>query len=174
LLFFVPLVVAIAIIGYVTSLPAEPVSVRVGQMAPDFELEVVGPDGLTGQKVKLSSLRGKVVFLEFMESWCHACQGVAPAIESLREDYESKGVFFLSVAGTHQGADAQSTAAFIREYRTQWTYVLDSNNDVFSRYNVQATPTFFIIDSKGEVVSRFQGVVTTQALSSALDAALSG
>jgi len=173
LLFLVPLVLGIAILGYVLTQPARPASLGAGDIAPDFELEVVGPNGLTGETVKLSSLRGRVVFLEFIESWCSACRWIAPAVESIRQDYEARGVVFISVAGTHRGANASSTAAFIRELQTQWTYVLDSDNRVFSRYNVEATPTFFIIDSNGVIVSTYKGAATTsQELTSALDAAL--
>jgi len=171
-LFLVPLVIAVAVLGYVVTQPARPATLDVGSIAPDFELEVVGPNGLTGEVVKLSSFRGRVVFLEFMESWCHACQNVAPAIESIRWYYEPRGVVFLSVAGTHGGANEESTAAFIKEYQTEWTYVLDSENRVFSRYKVEATPTFFILDRNGVIVGTYKGVTTTEVLTSALEAAL--
>ena len=173
LLFLIPLLLAIVVIAYVASRPAEPFSAAVGDIAPDFQLQVVGPDGLTGETVRLSSFRGKVVLLEFMVSWCGVCQRVAPALESLREEYEPRGVVFISVAGTQRGANEESTATFIKEYGSKWTYGLDSDNSVFSRYNVEATPTFFIIDANGKVASTFRGVTTTQAFSSALDAALS-
>jgi peroxiredoxin len=173
LLFLVPLVLGLAVLGYVVTQPAKPATLGAGDFAPDFELEVVGPSGLTGETVKFSSLRGRVVFLEFMESWCTACGWIAPAIETIREDYEARGVAFISVAGTHSGADATSTAAFIREYGTQWTYVLDSDNKIFSKYSIEGTPTFFIIDSNGVIVSTYKGVGTTsQELTSSLDAAL--
>ena len=173
LLFLVPLVLGLAVLGYVVTQPAVPASLGAGDIAPDFELKVVGPRGLTGETVKFSSLRGRVVFLEFMESWCSACRWIAPAIETIREDYEARGVVFISVAGTHRGANATSTAAFIREYGTEWTYVLDSDNKVFSKYSVEGTPTFFIIDGNGVIVSTYKGGTTTsQELTSALDAAL--
>ena len=172
--FLVPLVLVIAVLGYVVTQPAGPASVGVGSIAPDFELQVVGPNGLTGETVKLSSFRGRVVFLEFMESWCHVCQEVAPAVESIRWDYEPRGVVFISVAGTHRGANAESTAAFIKEYQTQWTYVLDSDNSVFSKYKIEATPTFFILDRNGVIVNTYKGVATTAVITSALDAALTG
>jgi len=172
LFFLIPLVLAVAVLGYVVTQPAGSSSVGVGSIAPDFELKVVGPNGLTGETVKLSSFRGRVVFLEFMESWCHYCQALAPAVESIRWDYEPKGVVFISVAGTLNGANAESTAAFIKQYQTQWTYVLDSDNSVFSKYKVKATPTFFILDKNGVIVNTYQGVVTTETLTSALDAAL--
>ena len=173
LLFLVPLILVVAVLGYVVTLPPRPVSLGPGDIAPDFELQVVGPSGLTGETVKLSSFRGRVVFLEFMESWCSNCRWIAPAVETIRQDYEARGVVFISVAGTHNGASAESTAAFIREYQTRWTYGLDSDNRVFARYNIEGTPTFYIIDSNGVIVSTFKGSATTsQDLTSALDAAL--
>lgn len=173
LLFLIPLVLATAIVGYVVTQPAKHASVGVGDTAPDFELGVVGPNGLSGETVRLSSFRGSVVFLQFMESWCPNCRWIAPVIETIREDYGPKGVVFISVAGTHNGANAESTAVFIREYQTQWTYVLDSDNSVSSKYGVEATPTFFIIDRNGVVVNTYKGAaITTQVLTSALDAAL--
>jgi thiol-disulfide isomerase/thioredoxin len=173
LLFLVLLVLGIAILGYIVTQPPRPVSLGLGDIAPDFELQVVGPNGLTGETVKLSSFRGRVIFLQFMESWCSNCRWIAPAVETIREDYEARGVVFISVAGTHGGANAESTAAFIREYQTRWTYGLDSDNRVFARYNIEATPMFFIIDGNGVIVSTFKGSATTsQDLTSALDVAL--
>lgn len=50
--------------------------VKVGDIAPDFEMEL--PDG---KKVTLSSLRGKVVMLQFTASWCGVCRKEMPHIE---------------------------------------------------------------------------------------------
>ena len=172
LLFLIPLVVGIVVLGYVVTEPSRPASVDAGDIAPDFELSEVGPYGLTGDTAKLSSFRGRVVFLEFMESWCSGCRWVAPAIETIREEYEPRGVVFISVAGTLRGADATTTAAFIKEYGTHWTYVLDSDNNVFSRYQVDATPTFFIIDKDVVIMNRYKGATTTETFTSALDTAL--
>lgn len=47
--------------------------VKVGDEAPDFEMTLTD-----GQKVKLSSLRGKVVMLQFTASWCGVCRKEMP------------------------------------------------------------------------------------------------
>ena len=142
-------------------------------MAPDFTLHVVASTGLSDQTVTLSSFRGKVVVLEFMASWCPNCQQMAPSLEYLNQEYRGQDVVFLSVATTLEGATAESTAAFIKQYNSTWTYVLDTNNSVFSTYRVQGTPTILILDRTGTIVSRTQGIVATAALSDAIDRALS-
>jgi thiol-disulfide isomerase/thioredoxin len=121
--------------------------------APDFSLPVVGPNGPIGKSVSLSSFRGKVVLLEFMEPWCPHCQNIAPALEQLHNKYGDR-VVFISVAGPWQGATADDTASFITKYGSTWTYVYDSSGTVMNTmYGVQSTPTFFIIGKDGSVVS---------------------
>ena len=50
--------------------------VRVGDIAPDFTIELT-----TGEQVRLSSLRGKVVMLHFTASWCGVCRKEMPPIQ---------------------------------------------------------------------------------------------
>ena len=172
-LLFVGTVLVVIIVGlYVFSQPPA-VPGSPGGLAPDFGLQVVTADGLTDQTVHLSDYRGKVVVLEFMVSWCHVCQEMEPAIVTLHNRYSDQDVVFLTVAGTQRGATAESTAGFIREYGATWTHVLDSDNSVFPAYGVDATPTYFVLDKSGKILSRFQGVVTTNAFSEAIDLASS-
>jgi peroxiredoxin len=170
---FVGIVLIVVILGlYVFSQPPKAPG-SAGDLAPDFGLQVVTAEGLTDRTVHLSDYRGKVVVLEFMVSWCHVCQEMEPSIVSLHHKYSGQDVVFLSVAGTQRGATAESTAGFIREYGATWTHVLDTDNLVFSEYGVNATPTYFVLDTSGKILSRFEGVVITDAFSKAIDLALS-
>jgi len=139
--------------------------------APDFTLPVVNAGGLTGQTVTLSSFRGRVVLLEFMEPWCPHCQHMAPLLDSLHTQYGNGSVVFISVAGPWNGATANDAANFIHNYGTAWVYVYDSSGTAFADYGVSATPTFFIIGKNGSVLSTFQGEQTSDTLSAAISAA---
>jgi thiol-disulfide isomerase/thioredoxin len=132
--------------------------------APDFTLPVVGSNGLTGQKVSLSSFRGKVVFLEFMEPWCSHCQTMAPVLETLYQQYGPQNVVFLTVSGPWNGATANDASSFIRDYHSSWIYVYDSSGTTFDAYGVQATPTFFLLDKSGRVAMTYQGEVAAQTI----------
>jgi thiol-disulfide isomerase/thioredoxin len=149
-------------------------------LAPDFTLPVVGPNGLTGQSITLSSFRGKVVFLEFMEPWCPHCQDMAPTMQDLYTKYQNNpNVVFISVAGPWNGPDgkpasANDAANFINTYRSGWTYVYDSSGTVMNtEYGVNASPTFFIIGKSGVVFTSFQGEQTEGALTTAINNASS-
>lgn len=146
--------------------------------APDFTLPVVRPDGSTGPPISLSSFRGKVVLLEFMEPWCAHCRNIAPNLESLYAQYGSK-VEFIAVAGPWTAPDGSAVtpntiANFIQEFHSQYTYVFDSSNSVFNMYGVSSTPTFFIVGKDGSIVTTCnQGERCYDPLASAL-ASLTG
>ena len=146
-------------------------SVSQSGLAPDFTLPVVGPNGLTGQTVTLSSFRGKVVLLEFMEPWCPHCQDMAPILGGLYTQYGKGNVVFLSVAGPWDGATANDAANFIGKYGTGWIYVYDSSGTIFSEYGVNSTPTFYIIGTDGAVSTNLVGEQSSNTLAGALSAA---
>src|SRR5262249_21362197 len=69
-----------------------PALLTVGQKAPDFELK--DPDG---QTIKLSSLKGKVVVLDFWATWCGPCKMAMPGIQKLHEEFKGKPVKVFGV-----------------------------------------------------------------------------
>lgn len=149
-------------------------SLSQSSSAPDFTLPTVSSSGLTGQSVTLSSFRGKVVLLEFMEPWCPHCQRMASVLDSLYSQYGSSNVVFISVAGPWNGATSDDAANFIRNYGTSWVYAYDSSGTVFSEYGVQSTPTFVVIGKDGSVSTTFTGEQTSDTLSGAISAAING
>ena len=162
----IPVIIIIAVwIVYSVTQPGVPAGTTTSSvsnlssqsgLAPDFTLPVVNQNGPNGKTITLSSFRGKVVLLEFMEPWCPHCQNIAPTLQQLYNKYGDR-VVFISVAGNWQGATAGDTAQFIVKYGTQgssWYYVYDSSGYTMSTaYGVTSTPTFFIIGKDGSVLT---------------------
>jgi thiol-disulfide isomerase/thioredoxin len=140
---------------YSFSQPPATTTTTKSNTAPDFTLPVVGPSGLTGEKVSLSSFRGKVVLLEFMLPSCVHCQNMAPVLDRLYNQFGSKNVVFISVAGG-VGETANDAAKFVQTYHSTWTYLYDSSNSVFNTYGISGTPTFFIIGKDGQFAATYQ------------------
>ena len=122
--------------------------VKVGDMAPDFELTMDN-----GKTIRLSQLRGKVVMLQFTASWCGICRKEMPFIESdIWQKYKNDNDIVLV------GIDREETAdkvALLREV-TKITYPLayDTKGDVFRLYayaNAGITRNV-LIDKKGRIV----------------------
>lgn len=122
--------------------------VKVGDMAPDFEMTL--PDG---QKVKLSSLRGKVVMLQFTASWCGVCRKEMPHIEQqIWQKHKNNPQFAL------YGIDREEPAEKIEMLRkaTGVTYPIgmDSDASIFGLYAKKdaGITRNIIIDRDGKIV----------------------
>ena len=122
--------------------------VKVGDMAPDFELTMDN-----GKTMRLSELRGKVVMLQFTASRCGICRKEMPYIESdIWQKHKGNKNFVLV------GIDREETAekvAYLKEV-TKITYPLayDTTGDVFRLYahaNAGITRNV-LIDKKGRIV----------------------
>ncbi len=142
------------------------------QAAPDFTLRIITKDGLTDEKFTLSSTRGKVVFMEFIMSWCSVCDRVAPTVKKLHDQYSARGVMFVTVAGKDTRATEEETAKFLQEHDVTWTSVYDERLEVFSLYSVRGTPTFVIIGRDGRIVNIIVGARTYEDLASEIEKAL--
>src|SRR5208282_700635 len=177
----IPIIIIIAVwVVYSVSQPAVPVQPSQSQTKTtavltsnplDFTLPVIGPNGQTDQSITLSSLRGKVVFIEFMEPWCEHCQNMAPIMESVYKQYGGN-VTFISVSGSWQGATIADTSTFIRTYGSSWTYVYDSSGSVMNTYGVDSTPTFVIIGRDGSVITKLVGEQLRPTLADAITRAV--
>ncbi len=122
--------------------------VKVGDMAPDFDM--VLPDG---GSVTLSSLRGKVVMLQFTASWCGVCRKEMPHIESdIWQRHKDNPEFAL------YGIDREEPVEKIEEMiaATGVTYPIgmDPNADIFGSYAEKSAGITrnVIIDREGKIV----------------------
>lgn len=63
---------------------------RKDQQAPEFTLST-----LTGESVKLSSLRGKTVILNFWTTWCPPCKSEMPDMQQFYSDYKKNNIIII-------------------------------------------------------------------------------
>lgn len=85
--------------------------VKVGDMAPDFEMTLTD-----GKKVKLSDLKGKVVMLQFTASWCSVCRKEMPFIErDIWQKHKENAAFALF--GIDRDEPLERVKAFVNRQR---------------------------------------------------------
>jgi thiol-disulfide isomerase/thioredoxin len=106
------------------------------------------------ESVKLSGLKGKVVFLNFWATWCGPCRGEMPSMESLYQKFKDKG---LEIAAVNAGENSKDVGAFMKTNKLSFPAALDSSGDINARYGVRAIPTTVIIDRKGMIIARITG-----------------
>ncbi len=116
----------------------------VGFLAPDFTLTTTDND-----RIKLSSLRGKPVVLNFWATWCPPCRAEMPALEELWQRYDRGDVLVL---GIDQGESAVTVERFARGVvGTTFPLLLDTQREIGAEYGVRALPTTFFIDAQGRI-----------------------
>lgn len=120
-----------------------------GNKAIDFEL----PD-TAGNPVKLSSLAGKMVLLDFWASWCPPCREENPNLVKLHNLYKDKGFAIFQVS-----LDKKKEAWIkgIKEDKLDWTHVSDLafwNSGPAKTYGVRAIPSNLLIDETGTIIAR--------------------
>ncbi len=122
--------------------------VKVGDIAPDFEMSLPN-----GEKIILSSLRGKVVMLQFTASWCGVCRKEMPHIENeIWLKHQNNPNFVL------YGIDREEPIDKIEELikKTGVTYPigLDPDAGIFTLYAKKEAGITrnVIIDKEGRIV----------------------
>ena len=126
-------------------------SVAAGKVATDFKLRDLG-----GHEVSLSSLRGKVVFLNLWATWCEPCRREMPSIEKLYEKF-GKDKSFVILAVSEDSDGSKAVAPYVKQSGYKFEILLDPRNDVGEAYNVSGIPETFVIDRDGRIVAHHLG-----------------
>jgi thiol-disulfide isomerase/thioredoxin len=133
--------------------------------APDFELK-----NIKGESVKLSSLQGRVVVLNFFATWCPPCKAELPGFIKVTREYEGKDVEFVFVDIQE---DKKTIESFLKEQNfTEISPLLDITGEVSGLYAVRGIPATFIIDQEGNLVTSHEGYMDEAGLKTAIEGAM--
>jgi thiol-disulfide isomerase/thioredoxin len=137
-----------------------------GEYAPDFELRSVG-----GPSVRLSSLRGKPVLLNFWATWCAPCRIEMPWLVELDQRYRAKGIQIVGVSVDDVGEE-KDVATFAKGRGVDYM-VLFGNPAVADSYGgVRLMPKNFFIDPDGKITKTTIGLTNKKDLEDGLTALL--
>jgi peroxiredoxin len=123
---------------------------RGPRLAPDFAVT-----DLSGQAVRLSALRGKVVVLNLWTTWCPPCREEMPSMQRLWTQFQDRDFQLLAVSEDEDGR--RVVEPFVRELGLSFPVLLDPERQVGDRYGVWGYPETFVIDRNGYVVERVVG-----------------
>jgi peroxiredoxin len=136
------------------------------QVAPDFTLQT-----LDGSDVTLSSLRGKVVVVNFWATWCPPCVREMPRLVRVSETYRDQGLVVLGVNTTYQD-DPAKVRQFVRDNGVSYPILLDPEGAVSQLYPARLIPTTYLIDRNGRIVHTKVGEVDEATLNEQVQALL--
>jgi len=121
----------------------------VEDFAPDFSIVTS-----EGEYQSSDELRGKVLLIDFWGVWCKPCLNAIPYLSQLAKKYSRDAFILISVDVNDEEAKWRE---FIAQNKMNWTHARDSNSKIQRSFQINAFPTYVLIDHEGIVRYRGKG-----------------
>jgi thiol-disulfide isomerase/thioredoxin len=122
-----------------------------GEPVPAFDLPVFDA---VHTHIASSSLRGKVVLIDFWASWCGPCRQSFPLYDRLRAEMPARDFTLL---GINLDEMIDGPRAFLEEHPVHYTSVADPTGDVARAFGLIGMPSTFLVDRNGIVRAHHTG-----------------
>lgn len=139
--------------------PAQATGPATGSLAPDFDLKVLDGNGKT---MKLSSLRGKAVILDFWATYCGPCKIEMPWFVELQNKYGKDGLQIVGVAVDDAGEKAISD--FTHKMGINYPILIGTEKVADLYGGLDGLPTTFFIDRSGKIIDRQLGLISESVI----------
>lgn len=149
----IAIVILAGIVGAVWLKSSKYEPVVVGSYAPDFTLK-----DTNGKEYTLSSLRGKVVFVNFWATWCKSCKEEMPSMQTLYAYLKERNMPFEMLAISMDRVTTQKEIdPFVRGLGLTFPILLDPWGKTDGQYKLTGVPETYIINQEGRVVEKIIG-----------------
>ena len=114
------------------------------------EITMARPDG---SELSLSSMKGKVVLLDFWASWGAPCVKEISELKKLRKEYQSKG---FEIFGVSLDKDKERWVNTLKRFEIDWPQVSDLKfwrSQAVEDYNLEEIPYNYLLDENGRVIA---------------------
>ena len=123
---------------------------RAGDLlAPDFHVAT-----LSGGKLSLKDLSGKVVLIDFWATWCGPCRMALPELKALRKEMAGQPFEILSVSADRELPTLQE---FVAKNEMTWPQTWDARGELAHAFSIPSYPSYYLLDPEGAVLYSAHG-----------------
>jgi cytochrome c biogenesis protein CcmG, thiol:disulfide interchange protein DsbE len=143
-------------------------AVEAGAPVPDFSATRLDEPS---QSLRLSSLKGSVVYVDFWASWCVPCRLSLPALDALYRENRSRG---FAVVGISKDSSLEDAQKFMKKVPVTFPLLPDLQDAAAKAFDVKTMPSGYLVDRKGVVRKVHRGFTmeTAAELRTEIDALL--
>lgn len=134
---------------------SQPAVPEVNKAAPDFALTT-----LTGDSVRLSELKGRVVAVNFWATWCGPCRLEMPLLQTYADRYPED----LTVLAVNDAEPIEKVQPYVDDLGLSFPILLDEKELVTRLYRVRGFPTTIFIDRDGKIRYQHLGLLMEDQL----------